>query len=82
MDKAMEGVEDDKLKGINVEKMMEFLQTKNVYRCTYPGCKTYFDRPYRLAQHILAHNNIVSSVTVCYIVDVDRHEAIERSVFS
>lgn len=43
---------------ISMDKMMEFLQSKKVYRCSYPDCSAYFDRPYRLAQHILAHNNI------------------------
>lgn len=33
-------------------------QQKRVYYCSYQGCASYFDRPYRLAQHFLAHNNI------------------------
>ncbi|CAH0669214.1 unnamed protein product [Spodoptera exigua] len=33
-------------------------QQKKIYYCSYPGCASYFDRPYRLAQHFLAHNNI------------------------
>ncbi|KAJ8725167.1 hypothetical protein PYW07_016125 [Mythimna separata] len=37
---------------------MEEQQQKKLYYCSYEGCASYFDRPYRLAQHFLAHNNI------------------------
>lgn len=37
---------------------MEEEQPKKLYYCSYAGCASYFDRPYRLAQHFLAHNNI------------------------
>ncbi|XP_021183821.1 zinc finger protein 568 isoform X1 [Helicoverpa armigera] len=37
---------------------MEEPQQKKLYYCSYEGCASYFDRPYRLAQHFLAHNNI------------------------
>ncbi|XP_022829377.1 zinc finger protein 525-like isoform X2 [Spodoptera litura] len=37
---------------------MEEEQQKKLYYCSYAGCASYFDRPYRLAQHFLAHNNI------------------------
>ncbi|CAB3228622.1 unnamed protein product [Arctia plantaginis] len=54
----MEVKADEKLKQLGMEKVMEYLHTRKVYRCTYQGCKADFDRPYRLTQHILAHNNI------------------------
>lgn len=59
---TLEAEVDEKLKELGMEKVMEYLHTRKVYRCTYQGCKADFDRPYRLAQHILAHNNIVSFV--------------------
>lgn len=43
---------------------MEEEQPKKLYYCSYAGCASYFDRPYRLAQHFLAHNNIVSFMKI------------------
>lgn len=59
MDKSND-IDKEKIKemSLEVERMMEFIQSKKVYKCSYPGCKAYFERPYRLAQHLLAHNNI------------------------
>ncbi|XP_073966607.1 transcription factor IIIA-like isoform X2 [Choristoneura fumiferana] len=31
---------------------------KNLHRCSYEGCTSVFNRPYRLAQHLLVHNNV------------------------
>ncbi|XP_061706391.1 gastrula zinc finger protein XlCGF8.2DB-like [Cydia pomonella] len=31
---------------------------KTLHRCTFEGCDSVFNRPYRLAQHLLVHNNI------------------------
>lgn len=35
-------------------------KTKKPYRCPFEGCSSSFDRPYRVARHILVHNNTVS----------------------
>ncbi|XP_059061979.1 zinc finger protein 501-like isoform X2 [Achroia grisella] len=33
-------------------------QPKKLHHCTHDGCKAVFNRPYRLVQHLLVHNNI------------------------
>ncbi|KAM3968159.1 uncharacterized protein ACR2FA_006144 isoform 2-T2 [Aphomia sociella] len=33
-------------------------QAKKLHYCTHEGCKAVFNRPYRLVQHLLVHNNI------------------------
>ncbi|XP_052758385.1 PR domain zinc finger protein 5-like isoform X2 [Galleria mellonella] len=33
-------------------------QPKKFHHCTHEGCKAAFNRPYRLVQHLLVHNNI------------------------
>lgn len=49
----------DKQEVVNGGKRIE--PNKRTHACPFDGCTSVFDRPYRLAQHRLVHENVVSS---------------------